>query len=426
MKKRTLICMLICVAFLAFGDLSSLANEPAANDPNAYEGTDSERIEKAVAAAPEFGGLVRIPARRPDAIADRTHWLLDRAILLPANTTLLLENSVLKLSDKCRDNFIRSANAGPGIAKVEPLENIFVVGVGNARLEGADRPRATGDSGKRLGERTYGTDAGKDGESQTGDWRNIGILFAKVKNFGIENLTIVNSHCWGISLEKCEFGRVAQICFDSAERREIDGKLETTLNQDGVDLRKGCRNIRIESIRGRTGDDLVALTAIGTNARDGGSFDSTEVSEFDPNADNDIRDVVIRDVIGYSAGGHQIVRFLNASGIKIYRVTLDSLTDVSPTPGFDRATIRIGDANPAWGGVTPVGDTFGFIIRNVHSSSKHAVLIAGSLTDSVVENVVNYNPAISGVTFESGKENVQNVKIEEFINVGRAEETNGR
>ncbi|MBR4833603.1 MAG: hypothetical protein IKU86_04615 [Thermoguttaceae bacterium] len=188
-------------------------------------------------------------------------------------------------------------------------------------------------------------------------------------------------------------------------------------------MRKGCRNITIESIRGRTGDDLVALTAIGTKAQDGGSFDSTEVSEFEPSADNDIRDVVIRDVIGYSVGGHQIVRFLNASGIKMYRITLDSLTDTSPTSGLDRATIRIGDANPAWGGVTPVGDTFGFVIRNVHSSSQHAVLIAGSLTDSIIENVVNYNPAISGVTFESGKENVRNVVVEDFINVGRVDET---
>lgn len=168
---------------------------------------------------------------------------------------------------------------------------------------------------------------------------------------------------------------------------------------------------------------MVALTAIGTKAQDGGSFDSTEVSEFEPSADNDIRDVVIRDVIGYSVGGHQIVRFLNASGIKMYRITLDSLTDTSPTSGLDRATIRIGDANPAWGGVTPVGDTFGFVIRNVHSSSQHAVLIAGSLTDSIIENVVNYNPAISGVTFESGKENVRNVVVEDFINVGRVDET---
>jgi hypothetical protein len=183
-----MLTLLIGVAFLGGGAVSSVANEPASNDPNAYTGTDSERIEKAVAASAEFGGLVRIPSRRPDADSPRTHWLLDRAILLPSNTTLLLENSVLKLSDNCRDNFIRSANAGPGIAKVAPLENIFVVGVGNVRLEGADRPRATGDSGKRLGERTYGTDAGKDGESQTGDWRNIGVLFAKVKNFGIENL----------------------------------------------------------------------------------------------------------------------------------------------------------------------------------------------------------------------------------------------
>jgi len=48
-------------------------------------------------------------------------WLLDSAILLPSNVTLVLDNCNLKLSDKCRDNFIRSANCGMGLADIEPL-----------------------------------------------------------------------------------------------------------------------------------------------------------------------------------------------------------------------------------------------------------------------------------------------------------------
>lgn len=393
------------------------ADDPC--NPNSYTGTDSERIAQAVNAASKMGGgLVRIPPRVPDEAADRTFWLLDSAILLPANTTLLLENCTLKLSDACRDNFIRSANCGVGIEKVEPIENVHIVGIGSATLIGADRPRATGDSGKTLGERTYGTDAGKEGESQKGDWRNIGVLLANVRNFSIENISIVNAHAWSISLEKCSFGRVRNIRFESVEQRTIDGEKVKVLNVDGLDLRKGCRNITIENITGTTGDDILALTAIGAGEKIGGVLESTEVCDFSPEEELDIHDVLIRNVVGYAAGGHQIVRLLNASGIKIYRVTIDGVIDASPEGVVDRATVRIGDANPAWGGVTPLGDTYGIVVTNIQSQSRQAILIAGSLVDSSITNVINYNPDVTGVGFESGEENVKNVKIEPFINVG--------
>ncbi len=387
-------------------------------DPNSYVGSDSERIARALDAASKSGGLVRIPPRVPDEVADRTFWLLDSAILLPANTTLLLENCVLKLSDSCRDNFIRSANCGAGIEKVEPIENVHIVGLGSATLVGADHPRATGDGGKTLGERTYGTDAGKEGESQKGDWRNIGVLLANVRNFSIENISIVNAHAWSISLEKSSFGAVRNIRFDSVEQRTIDGERVKVLNVDGLDLRKGCHDITIENISGTTGDDVLALTAIGADDKKGGVLESTEVSDFSLEDELDIHDVLIRNVVGYAAGGHQIVRLLNASGIKIYSVTIDGVIDSSPEGVVDRAAIRIGDANPAWGGVAPLGDTRGIIIANVQSRSREAVLVAGSLVDSVVSNVVNYHPDVKGVRFESGEENVKNVRIESFVNVG--------
>ena len=183
-------------------------------------------------------------------------------------------------------------------------------------------------------------------------------------------------------------------------------------------MRKGCRNIVIENIQGTTGDDLLALTAIGAEARDGGRLETTEVSDFSADEDRDIRDIIVRNVVGYAAGGHQIVRLLNASGIKIYRVTIDGVVDTSPEGTRARAAVRIGDANPAWGGVTPLGDTSGIIVTNVQSQAKQAVLIAGSLVDSVISNVVNYNPEVEGVGFESGEENVRNVRIEPFANVG--------
>ena len=96
--------------------------------------------------------------------------------------------------------------------------------------------------------------------------------------------------------------------------------------------------------------------------------------------------------------------------------------DASPEGVVDRATIRIGDANPAWGGVTPLGDTYGITIANVHSQARQGILIAGSLTDSTIMNVVNYNPEAQSVCYESGKENVRNVQITGVVDVKRGRE----
>ncbi len=389
------------------------------NTPENFSGSDTARINAAVQAASQFGGVVRIGPRKPDEAAKRDYWLLDSAILLPGNTTLYLDNCKLKLSDRCRDNFIRTANCGIGIAKVEPIENVHIIGIGNVELIGADHPRATGDAAKGLNVRSYGTDAGKPNESQTGDWRNIGVLLAHVSRFTLQNITIRQAHCWSVSLERCTYGKVVDLTFDATQERIIDGKKVDSLNQDGLDLRKGSHDITVENIRGRTGDDLVALTAIRAAAVPGGQLDSTEVSQTDPEAMNDIYNVTIRNVVGYSAGGHQIIRFLNASGMKIHHVILDGVIDTSPQEIDDYVTIRIGDANPKWGGVTPLGDTYGFVITNIQSKSKSAIMIAGSLTDSIISNVINYNPEVTGITYKSGIENVRNVQVSHFINAAK-------
>ncbi|MDO4425468.1 MAG: hypothetical protein Q4D17_06875, partial [Planctomycetia bacterium] len=82
---------------------------------------------------------------------------------------------------------------------------------------------------------------------------------------------------------------------------------------------------------------------------------------------------------------------------------LDGVIDNSPEDGVrDRATVRIGDSNPNWGGITPLGDTYAITLTNIQSRAKAAVLIAGSLTDSVISNVINLNPNCEPVTYESG------------------------
>ena len=296
------------------------------------------------------------------------------------------------------------------------MKNIKITGRGRAVLEGADNPRSTGDANKTLGIRTYGTDAGKPEQKQTGDWRNVGVLLARVENFSITGLEIRNYHCWGISLEKCAFGEVKDIRFDTREKQVINGKEEMVLNQDGLDIRKGCHHITVENISGRTGDDLVALTAIHPELKEAGTLVYTEVSGcLEELRDNDIHDIQLKKLHGYSTGGHQIVRLLNACGLRIYNVTLEDVRDTSgedPEQICDAVTVKIGDKNPAWGGVTPLGDTFNISIKNVDSRARKCVLIAGSLCDSRISRIINRNPDCKAVECTSGEENLRNVIIE--------------
>ena len=372
-----------------------------------------ERINRAIEAAAVSGGRVVIPRLNRSGATPREVWLLDSAILLRSNLTLELDNCRIKLSDRCRDNLMRSANCGHGITEISPLRNIHIRGIGNAILEGADHPRATGDSAKTIGIQTYGTDAGITGESQTGDWRNIGILLAFVEDFSIQNVAIRDSHCWAISLERCAAGVLRDLDFASSQFKLIDGVRQTILNQDGIDLRLGCHDILIENITGYTGDDLVALTAIpGANPL-AGRLDSIMVSALVDRGQgrDDIHHVTLKNIKGWCRGGHHLVRFLNTAGVRLHDILLDGLTDTSPADVQGRAALKIGDNNPRWGGVTPLGDTSRITIRNITSRTRHSILIAGSLTDSAISHVVHQGLAAEPVTLESGPQNIRNVTL---------------
>jgi len=391
---------------------------PISISPNDYSGTDTERINQAIQTAATGCGHVTIPRVNVAGDGARNIWLLDSAILLPSDITIELQDCHLKLSDACRDNFFRSANCGLGVQTIQPLSNIHLLGVGNPILEGADHPRATGDSAKTLGANSYGTDAGRAGESQTGDWRNIGILLASVENFSIHNLTIIDSHCWAISLEYCAHGILRDIDFRSAGNKIIDGVQQTLLNQDGIDLRQGCRDISIENITGYTGDDLIALTGIPHAAAMAGELASTMISGHNSlpvNERDDICRIVLRNIKGYCQGGHQIVRLLNSSGIRLYDIIIDGLLDTSPPEVQCYATVRIGDANPKWGGVTPLGDTFRILITNVIGRSRHHILLAGSLTDSIIANMICHGGENEPLTLQSGPEMASNVTLSNVV-----------
>ena len=81
----------------------------------------------------------------------------------------------------------------------------------------------------------------------------------------------------------------------------------------------------------------------------------------------------------------------------------------SPTSFAD--ALKIGDNNPTWGGVTPLGDTYRIFISNIMSRAQHTILIAGSLSESTLTNILKYDAPGDPITYESGTENTRNLSL---------------
>lgn len=393
--------------------------------------TDSDTFDNAINNLDNERVLV-ITSRVSDKEPERDYWLIDRAILVPENTTVILRNCKIKLSDSCRDNFFRSANCGMGIDFPNEISNIHIIGEGLCVLEGADHPRATGDGGKilhapcphfpedicriadwipeerRTPEKiefmdvhahSYGTDANKENESHFGDWRGIGILLANVSNFTISNIKIADSHGWGISLEACSHGIVEKIDFEAHMCKEIDGMTMNIENQDGIDIRNGCHDITVSDITGVTGDDVVALTAIANDDAElvaGGRVRSTHVMHNDwSKRDKNIRNIIINNIKAESTLCF-VIRLL-ACNTEIQNVVINNVIDTYDKSEGHVGTVLIGEPDGSYGKNLPESIK-NISVSNMICNSERAIIIAGFLKDSVISNVINRND--SGISVD--------------------------
>lgn len=309
--RRVSYCLL---TFILFG-LQNLATAsggfgiPQTVNPNAFEGTDTERIIQAIETAKTSTHVVRIPKENANGTS---LWMIDSALRLPSNMTVILDNCTLQLSDKSRDNLFRSENVGLGITDPVWNENIRIYGIGNATLRGASNPRATGDGARTLSLNpqaeqekgnwrvSYGSDAGKPGLKQTGDWRNIMVLIGYVRNFSLKNIRFENAHGWTVSFERTVGVDISDVTIFNQEFVTVNGQRLMTSNKDGINLRQGCKNVRIDNISGVTGDDFIALSNLDTAPdipKQNGAINGSMVTAsrwYGP--EDDIEDVVITNI----------------------------------------------------------------------------------------------------------------------------------
>jgi len=327
----------LCILLCSFTFLSATPNN-SANDtsisPNNYKsGTQSERIRKAINDAKKTTGKVIIP--RYDAVTKTSIWLIDEAILLPADFELELNNCKIKLSDKCRDNFIRSANAGLGIKEIVPLKNIKVIGVGNVLLEGANHPRSTGDHNKTLSlnptsfGQSYGTDAGRPNENQKGGWRNHAIIMAHVDVFQISGITLKDYHGHGLVLERSTNGVVKDIIFDVRQAVNVGGVEKQILNQDGMGVRFGCKNIIISNIKGKSGDDFINIGLTDTGVEAGKENVNVVSGSVYAGEKDNISNIYLQNWQDFYSLSHRAIRIMPVGKLRIRNVFIENMI-ISP------------------------------------------------------------------------------------------------
>ena len=389
--------------------------------PNQFKGSDIERIRSAIEAAKATTGKVLIPSLNSNGT---NLWLLDSAILVPGDMTIILDNCVVQLSDQCRDNMFRSDNVGMGITDPVRIENINIIGMGNVTLKGANNPRATGDGARTLTLNpaeekekgnwrvSYGSDAGKEGKKQKGDWRNIMILMAHVDGFKLKNINIENSHAWAVSFERVKNADISDIRINNPEEINIGGKKVLVSNKDGINLRHGCKYFRINNISGRTGDDFIALSSLDTGAEghDNGNINSTMVTSRKwKGPEDDTEEVVISNITCQTKYRGLAIRASDSASI--HDVYIDGLI----CREWDGYTNSILIGGIGYGKPSLPGKINNIYATNIIGGGRSLILIEAAIADCSFINGIYTGDGDQIITYKIDKTKTANIASRNLI-----------
>ncbi len=309
----------------------------------------------------------------------RGNYLIDTAIRIPSNFTLILEEAHLRLADGCYSNIFINENQDSALGKTtEGTDtNIAIIGRGTAILDGGEY--------NGLSERNH---------MQNGlppIWKNNLILFTNVNGFMIKNISCRNQRWWALNFVYCANGYLGNIDFcanDTAIDREGNiyhglkhSRYKEILvkNADGIDLRQGCHHITIENITGFTEDDSIALTGLNWHLENHFKVEGLP---------SDISDITIRNIA--TAAFCTNVRLLNQGEIKLHDITIDGVYDTSAgSPHMERGihAVRVGDTNMYGTRHATEDETYNITIKNVRSRGKYAVALAGEMKNLVMYGI---------------------------------------
>lgn len=332
------------------------------------------------------------PART--IVLDHRDWQLDRAILLPAHTTVIVDGVTLKQKDRTFDNIFRGDNfvidpADPNgyPAEVRPITGIRILGRNGAALEGPDTLR-------RMMHPVLGEE-----QDMAGDywgWRNLQVCLSRCTGFELSGLMYRKQRGWANSFDRCSHGLISGLRFESDVK-----------NGDGVNLRLGCSHIVIRDIEGTMSDDLVALNS-------GDSFVTYPILKYvypmvpsnrlmaqgEDIRMRDIHDITISDIRTRIAPGWDShgVALLSRNGHRIYNVYMDDIVDGHPAGACDRRVI-VGSYKGYGSGYQPGDMHHTRINRVVSNNARSAVVLNDAVRDVWINRAEQNRP--DGVLLEA-------------------------
>lgn len=437
--KKLLFIISLLTAQIAFGQqkyvikVQGVSGSGGADSitPNLYAGlgySDTKKIQLAL-------DLARSKNQKL-VIADNYErgsslWMIDSAILLNSNEYIIIRNATIKLSDSARDNIFRTANCGVGItnAASNPVSNITMEGIGSAVIQGADNPRSSGSKNMTLTltpaannyTNSYGTDAGKAGQSQKGDWRNNAIQFAYCDHIKFIGITIKNAGAYGVTFSRCSDIIVENIKLDMPGYAGGD-TTRLTYNNGGIDFNQSINNIYVNNVTGISQDDNVAFNIINvanyagslsayypTGDSTNSATDSTNnITVTNLNAKtmtNSIRLMLPTNFTASNATFSNITNLINLSDPLYYRFGTANASGI--TIGYGAASGNYGSQQ------NKVGTIYNFNINNVTSNyTQYGINLKTSLSESSISNVQKkYYPTVSSVYSAAPLDSLRNVYI---------------
>lgn len=338
------------------------------NSAELFGNDDSETIQNAITAACE-DGCRKIVIPRYNMRSDNTEWRIARCILIPSDFTVVLDNCYMVQETGVFQNMFANSYAFDLDKRSAEYEqkNIKIIGVGNVILDGGKHNRLREKTTRQFGLPTI--------------FLNNMMFWLNVNGLEIENINIQHQRYWAINHVFTRNVKLKNIHFYA---------IPHVNNLDGIDLRVGCNNFTMENITGRTGDDIIALTALW-----GYSEKQNAIEGKDP----DIHDVKMRNIKGDPTRCY-CVRLLNHDGNKIYNIDVDTIMDTSDYVRKIRINCAFGMGSPIYYKVKPMaeGELYNINVKNITTRSANAVFFNYALEDSKISNIHTFGDNLNMFT----------------------------